>query len=195
VADEVMQHPNEDLGAAFSRLQASLRSYLRRRVSDATLVEDLLQETFLKALTSKRAGRQIDNLSGWLFATARTTLVDHYRATSLPAEALDENMPESEPTDDLQLHTEVAHCLTVFIHELAPLYRDTLVATDLEGETMRSIAEQQAVTVSAIKSRAARGRAMLKEKLLQCCQVKMAAGLVTDYYRTAPSSCNGKCTK
>lgn len=188
-----MQHPNDDLGAAFSRLQQSLRSYLRRRVSDATLAEDLLQETFVKALTSKRAGRQIHNLSGWLFATARTTLVDHYRAIGYPTQELDEDMPGPEQTEDLRLHAEVASCLRMFITELPPLYRDILVATDLDGETMRSIAEKQAVSVSAIKSRAARGRAMLKKKLLACCHVEMASGLVSDYHRTSPSSCNGEC--
>lgn len=188
-----MQHPNDDLGTAFSRLQQSLRSYLRRRVSDATLAEDLLQETFVKALTSKRAGRQINNLSGWLFAAARTTLVDHYRAIGHPAQELDENMPELEQTEDLRLHAEAASCIKVFITELPPIYRDTLVATDLEGETMRSIAEKQAVSVSAIKSRAARGRAMLKEKILACCHVEMASGLVSDYHRISPSSCNGEC--
>jgi len=193
VAEGVMQHSNDDLSAAVSGLQQSLRSYLRRRVPDATLAEDLLQEVFVKALTSKRSGRRIDNLTGWLFAAARTTLVDHYRAIGHPTQELDENMPEPEQIEDLRLHTEVASCLKVFITELPPIYRDTLIATDLEGETMRSIAEKQGTSVSAIKSRAARGRAMLKEKLLECCHVEMAAGLVSDYRRTSPSRCKGKC--
>lgn len=184
-----MQHSNDDLSAAFLRLQQSLRSYLRRRVPDATLAEDLLQEIFVKALTSQRSGRRIDNLTGWLFAAARTTLADYYRAIGHPTQELDENMPEPEQVEDLRLHTEVASCLKVFINELPPIYRDTLVAAELEGETMRSIAERQGISESAIKSRASRGRAMLKEKLLECCHVEMTAGLVSDYHRTSPSHC------
>lgn len=192
VTDDMKQH-GEDLSTAFSRLQQSLRNYLRRRVSDVTQVDDLLQEIFVKALMSKRAGRQIDNLTAWLFAVARTTLVDHFRAEGHSGEQIDENIADIDETEDVQLHAEIASCLSGFIAELPPIYRDTLVATDLEGQTMRAIAEKQAVSVSAIKSRAARGRTMLKDKLLACCHVEMAAGLVSDYHHVSPLRCGGKC--
>lgn len=184
---------HDDLHASFSQLQHSLRSYLRRRLSDATLADDLLQDVFVKALAAKRAGRRIDNLTGWLFAAARTAVVDHYRANGRPMQQLDESLPNPEEVEDLQLHAEVARCLKVFITQLPPMYRDTLVAADLDGETMRSIAEKETVSVSTIKSRATRGRALLKEKLLECCEVEMANGVVTDYHRIPPSRCDGKC--
>ena len=193
VAKDMTAFSHDDLGTAFSQLQQSLRSYLRRRVSDETLAEDLLQEVFFKALTSKSAGRRIENLTGWLFAVARTQLVDHYRAKGYPTQELDESMSNPEDADDLRLHSEVASCLNVFIAQLPPIYRDTLVATDLGGETMHSIAAKQAVSVSAIKSRAARGRTMLKEKLLECCDVEMASGVVSDYRCNPPSRCDGEC--
>lgn len=188
-----MQHPNDDLADAFLRLQQSLRSYFRKRVSDATLAEDLLQDVFVKALTSKQTGRQIANVSGWLFTVARTTLIDHYRAVGHPTEVLDDYVAEPEEAEELQLHAQVARCVEMFIAELPPRYRETLVATDLEGERMRSLAEKQAVSVSAIKSRAARGRAMLKEKLLECCRVEMAAGWVSDCHRISSSNCKDDC--
>ncbi|WP_298211119.1 sigma-70 family RNA polymerase sigma factor [Acidovorax sp.] len=189
------QQSAEDLGAVFSRLQRSLRSYLRRRVSDAAQVEDLLQEVFVKALASKRAGRQINNMTGWIFAAARTTLVDYFRATGHPTQEIDENTPDINDSEDLQLHAEVASCLRVLLAELPAIYQDTLAATDFEGETMRSVAARQAVSVSAIKSRAARGRALLKEKLIACCHVEMTHGLVSDYRRNSPSHCSGTCAQ
>jgi len=186
------QQSSEDLGVAFARLRQSLRSYLRRRIPDATPVEDLLQDIFVKALVSERAGRRIENLTGFLYAAARTTLVDYFRATSQATQELDEKILERE-VDDLHLHEEISNCLAPFMAELPPIYRDTLIATDLRGETMRSLAEKQAVSVSAIKSRAVRARAMLREKLLACCRVEMTDGLVSDYHRISPSSCRGNC--
>jgi DNA-directed RNA polymerase specialized sigma24 family protein len=53
--------PIEDLGDAFGSLQQSLRSYLRRRLHDPVQAEDLLQDIFVKGLTSERAGRRINN--------------------------------------------------------------------------------------------------------------------------------------
>lgn len=188
--------PREDVGAAFARLQQGLRSYLRRRLRDPTQAEDLLQDVFVKALASQRAGRRIDNFTGWLYAAARTTLVDHYRATGATMQALDEQLPEVQ-AEDFSLHQELARCLRPFVEQLAPIYRDTLIATEFEGHTLRSLAAKHKVSVSAMKSRAARGRAMLKEKVLACCRVEIADGMVSDYHRISPSPtpsrCGGKC--
>jgi RNA polymerase sigma-70 factor, ECF subfamily len=192
VADASVHRPIEDLGDAFGSLQQSLRSYLRRRLHDPVQAEDLLQDIFVKALTSERAGRRINNPAGWLYAAARTTLIDHYRATGTPIEALDDNIPNPE-VDDLQLHQELSLCLRPFIEQLAPIYRDTLIASDILGETMQSLANKQEVSVSAIKSRAVRARTMLKEALLRCCGVETVNGVVTDYQRVSPPECGGKC--
>ena len=192
-APNMPRKSSENLGDAFVRLQQSLRSYLRRRLHDSAQAEDLLQDIFVKAVASERAGRRVENLTGWLYTAARTTLVDHYRAAGKPMEMLDDNIPNFEAEDDLQVHRELAVCMVPFVDQLAPLYRDTLVATDIEGETMRSLAEKQKVSVSAIKSRAARARVMLKESVLACCHVEMSDGIVSDYHRIPPSRCGGKC--
>lgn len=182
-----------DLGAAFARLQHGLRSYLRGRGVDAALAEDLLQEAFVKALASRRASRQIDNFNGWLFAAIRTTLIDHYRAQRHHIQELDDTLATAEDGEDQRLHEELATCLPALIAELPAIYRDTLKATDLEGKTLRSIAEAQSLSVSAIKSRAARGRLMLKEKLLDCCQVEVSDGLVSHYRCNSYPRCKGSC--
>jgi len=187
-----MQQPSDDLGAVFSRLQQSLRSYLRGRIPDITEAEDLLQEIFVKTLVSERKGHRIKNITGWLYAAARTAVFDYYRATGKPMQELDENIPERE-VEDLRLHQEISSCLKKFIEELPPIYRETLIATDLQNETVKSFAEKQSVSVSAIKSRVVRARAMLRKKLLECCQVEMVDGLVSDYSRTSLSRCGGKC--
>ena len=187
-----MNPTTEDLGAVFARLRQSLHSYLRRRIPDPTQAEDLLHDVFVKALASQQAGRRIENLTGWLYAAARTTLADHYRATGTPMEMLDDDMPSAE-VDDLRMHQELSSCLRPFVEQLAPIYRETLIATDFQGETMRSLAEKQKVSVSAVKSRVVRARAMLKEKLLACCHVEMADALVSDFHRISSSNCDGKC--
>ncbi len=179
---------NTAVGEAFARLQERLRSYLLKHVSDRALAEDLLQDVFVKALRFERSGRRIENWSGWLYATARTTLIDHYRASGRTLVELDENTPNDD-ADDTRLHQEIAACMAMFVEQLPAMYRDTLVATDLQGQTMRVVAEQQGVSVSAIKSRAVRGRAMLKDQLLACCHVEMTDGLVSDYHPRERPSC------
>jgi RNA polymerase sigma-70 factor (ECF subfamily) len=183
----------DDLGAAFSRLRQSLRSYLRRRVSDPAQAEDLLQDVFVKALASQQAGRRFDNLTGWLYAAARTTVADYYRSAGVSMEELDDETPNVE-LDDMRMHQALSSCLRPFVDQLAPRYREALIATDFEGETMRSFAEKQGVSVSAIKSRVVRARAMLKDKVLACCHVEITDATVSDYHRISSSNCGGKCT-
>jgi RNA polymerase sigma-70 factor (ECF subfamily) len=91
------------------------------------------------------------------------------------------------------MHQELSLCLRPFIEKLAPLYRDTLIATEFRGATMRSLAEAQGVSVSAIKSRAARARAMLRDALLACCSVEIEDGLVSDFRKIDSTGCGVKC--
>lgn len=174
---------SEDLGAAFAALRGSLRNYLRRRVSDPVLVEDLIQDVFVKASAAISANRAPKNLTGWLYAAARTTLVDYYRSARPEAVELDENLPDTQSASDGLLHQELALCLRPLARQLPAIYRDTLLATDFDGKSMQSLADEQRLSLSAIKSRASRARFMLKAKLLDCCHVEMAGGLVADYHR------------
>lgn len=185
---------SEDLGAAFAALQTSLRNYLRRRVSDPMLVEDLISDVFVKASAAISANRAPNNLTGWLYAAARTTVVDYYRSTRPDTVELDENLPDTQHANDELLHQELAMCLRPLVQQLPAIYRDTLLATDFEGKTMQTLANEQGLSLSAIKSRTSRARFMLKEKLLDCCHMEMSGGLVTDYHhRSSSPPCRGGC--
>lgn len=180
---------SEDLGATFATLQKSLRNYLRRQVDDPFIAEDLVQDVFVKALAAINSNRVPSNLTGWLYTVARTTVVDYYRAKRLDVTELDENLPVIQQANDELLNQELATCLKPLILQLPAIYRDTLLATDFDGQTMLSLAEKQGLSLSAIKSRTSRARAMLREKLLKCCHVELSGGIVTDYRRRSSSSC------
>jgi len=180
------------VGEAFAQLRERLHGYLRSRLSDPSQADDLLHDVFVKALSTLQAGRRIDNLGAWLFTATRTTLADFYRARGAPTVELDDTLPADDAAEE-RLHQELAACLRPMIERLPPLYRDTLIATDLDGRSMRAVAEAEGRSVSAIKSRAARGRAMVKAELLDCCTVETQDGWVTDYRRRATTNGGGEC--
>jgi RNA polymerase sigma-70 factor (ECF subfamily) len=177
----------EDLGSRFAGVRGSLLGYLRRRVGDPVVAEDLLQDVFVKALVAIDAGRAPTRLQAWLYAAARTTAIDYYRtARRGRPEPLPEDLADTPPDEEARMRRELAACLRPFTEELPPIYRDTLIATDLEGRKMRRLAEEEGVSVSAIKSRASRARAMLREKLIECCRIEISGGVITDYLRRTP---------
>lgn len=181
-----------DLEADFGALRASLAKYLRRWVSDPALVDDLVQDVFVKASVAISANRAPSNLAGWLHAAARTTVADHYRSAKLDAIEVDENLPDKQPGNDELLHQELAACLRPLAHQLPEIYRDTLLATDFDGKTMQALANELGLSVSAIKSRASRARSMLRAKVLDCCHVELSGGVVTDFHQRMPEGSEGE---
>lgn len=182
------------LSASFTALRHALLAYLRKQVSDASTAEDLLQEVFLKAIAAGQKGESPHNLTGWLYAVARNTVVDFYRSKR-PSEALHEDFPAEGASDEL-LREELSACLRPLAQKIPAIYRDTLMATDFDGRTMQSLAAEWNLSVSAIKSRASRGRGLLKERLLACCHVELSAdGAVADYHVRSSATCRegGEC--
>ena len=179
--------PQHDLATQYQVLRRGLLSYLRKQVTDPAVAEDLLHEIFLKALAANQQGTSATNLSAWLYTIARNTVIDFYRAKRPMAE-LPENLAEADPADNLS-EQALAECLRPLIEQLPRLYRDTLLAADLQHKTLQSLATELNVSLSALKSRASRGRKMLKEKLLACCAVEVStAGQVVDFHPRQPNS-------
>lgn len=57
-----------------------LQRYIYQKVGDMPLAEDLTSTVFLKALRWLREDQSDESARGWLYATARTTIVDHWQA-------------------------------------------------------------------------------------------------------------------
>ena len=109
------------------------------------------------------------NLTGWLYAIATNSVIDCYRAKR-PTDPQPEDL-STPASDDKVAEQDVARCIKPLTESLLPLYRATVLATGFEGLTLQVIADRERVPLSAIKSRASRGRQMLKQSLLRCCQL------------------------
>ena len=61
---------------------------------------------------------------------------------------------------------------------------------DIEGLSMKEVAEELNISVSGAKSRVQRGRKMIKEIILKCCEVNTDKyGNIVDY---EPHNCNNE---
>jgi|SRR5579883_424757 RNA polymerase sigma factor (sigma-70 family) len=58
---------------------ADLQRFIAQKIGDATLAEDLTSIVFLKALRWLREDQRPKSVRGWLYATARTTIIDHWQ--------------------------------------------------------------------------------------------------------------------
>src|SRR5215469_210957 len=70
------------LAEMYRAYAAELQRFISNKIGDPTVAEDLTSTVFLKALRWLREDQSTANVRGWLYATARTTIVDHWQAQS-----------------------------------------------------------------------------------------------------------------
>ncbi|UYG05535.1 RNA polymerase sigma factor SigZ [Halomonas sp. LR3S48] len=167
----VSANHEQDQRLLWQAFRTELLRFVSRRVADESVAEDIVHDVLIKAFSHRDELRDGSRLRAWLYQITRNALVDHYRAYKplepLPAE-LDE---QSEP--DERAEAELALCLRPLMGKLPEKYREALLTTTEAGLTQKQYASQKGLSISAAKSRVQRGRALLREALVQCCRVEM----------------------
>lgn len=156
---------------AVTELAARLRGFIRRRVRDDATADDLAQETLLKVYRSRSALRDGQRLEAWLFRIARTTLIDFYRRQR-PREELPANLADPGRDEVDEVTAAMSRSLRRFLRELPEAYREPVRLAELEGLPLAKIALRLDLSLTAVKSRVRRGRAMLRRKLQECCRLE-----------------------
>lgn len=161
------------VAAAWQAHEGELRAYLRHRVADPSLADDVLQDVFVKALRQGPGFCTLDHPRAWLFQVARNALVDRAR-TAHPHESFTDELAESLPQDAQPMAPvdALAGCLARTMAELPDDDQHILRACDLEGQTQRAYAQAHGLSLPATKSRLLRARQRLRERLTCVCRVR-----------------------
>lgn len=169
--------------AIWTRLSADLLRFIRRRVADDHVADDLLQETFLRVHRNVGTLREGDRVAAWVYRIARNAVLDHHRRAANPAVALGDTDPADEPDDPgCSLRCRGAGWLHEMIRSLPDGYREAVELAEVEGLPQQAVADRLGLSLSGAKSRVQRGRVMLKEALDRCCRFEFdARGNLTDY--------------
>jgi RNA polymerase sigma-70 factor (ECF subfamily) len=182
---------NVTLEEIWTQFSTRLRFFIRGRVRDDASADDILQTVFMKIQQRLDSLRGAEKLESWIYQIARNAIVDHYR-TSRPTEELTDDVPQ---TVQLSVdHAEDEPLLASFrrmITELPQPYREAIQISELEGISQVELATRLGISVSGAKSRVQRGRAMLKEMLLECCRFEFdRRGGIVECKPRATASCN-----
>ncbi len=164
-----------------------LHTFVGRRVSDPSDVEDILQDIFVKIHTRMNTLRDEDRLAAWLYQIARNSIADYYRARR-ESRTIAQTVPAESGPDESDAIVQMATGLSHIVETLPDKYRQPLQLSELEGLPHREIAQRLGVSLSAVKSRVQRGRKLLRATLLACCHFELDhRGKPMDY--APPSDC------
>jgi RNA polymerase sigma-70 factor (ECF subfamily) len=171
--------------AVWDRFRAGLWAFFRARVRDEATADDLLQDTFLRVhrRPPELAGDE-GRLGAWLFGVARNVVADHYRSNGPSHAHMPENVPTAEPDETGGAATEARGWLAGFVSGLPETYREAVRLSELEGRPHAEVADRLGLSLTAVKSRVRRGRALVKRDLEDCCRFEVdRRGNVMSYER------------
>jgi RNA polymerase sigma-70 factor (ECF subfamily) len=160
-------YTNCDVPAVWQEHKDALLNYIRKRVKDEALAEDLLQETLLKLyhFCMNRSG--VSNIRSWLFQIAHNNIVDHYRKVKTYTSG--EQLEEVAAEDENLAFRDALNYILPMLSFLPEHYAEPLRMADVEGMKQAAIAEKLGLSLTATKSRIQRARQLLKAEFVTCC--------------------------
>lgn len=173
------------LRAAFEEqalpLLDQLYGHAMRMTRNPADAQDLVQETFAKALGAFRSFKQGTNIRAWLYRIQTNLFINEYRkAQRAPYPNALEDLEdwqlsgaESYTADDTASRSAEAEALDHLpsnavkdaLAELPDHFRMAVLLADVEGFAYKEIADMMGTPVGTVMSRLHRGRKVLRDKL------------------------------
>jgi RNA polymerase sigma factor (sigma-70 family) len=151
----------------------ALYNFARWLARDSNDAEDLVQETYLKALRSFASFQSGTNFRAWIFRILRNNFlssrsrVERRMTVAIDSEeeepelAVDTETPETILTDRFN-----SQLVQRAIDDLPARYRETLLLCEVEEMSYQEIAEILSIPIGTVMSRLARARKSVRESLL-----------------------------
>jgi RNA polymerase sigma-70 factor, ECF subfamily len=194
-----MKPPTGTEPPAFEQeLLASIEAVHRfalRLARDATAAEDLVQETYLRALAHRDQYTPGSNCRAWLFTICRNAFVkgamrdarevatDDAELEAMGAAALHGAVAASDPSGAVFERTDVDDAVRKALDKLPDAYRMVVALVDIEDQSYEAVADILGIPVGTVRSRLFRGRRLMQQDLLA---YAMDAGLLPMHLESKP---------
>ncbi|MBK7595304.1 MAG: sigma-70 family RNA polymerase sigma factor [Gemmatimonadetes bacterium] len=150
--------------------------YSRYLAKDPTDAEDLVQETFLRALRGWHTFAAGTDCRRWLFTICRNSFIQRVQSKrpvaydtpeleALAAAAVADGVVSSG-MGHVFGQVDLADAIQEALLELSEDFREAVVLVDLKGMSYQDAAQILDVPVGTVRSRLFRGRRLLQERLL-----------------------------
>ncbi|MGN7613754.1 RNA polymerase sigma factor RpoE [Magnetococcales bacterium HHB-1] len=175
LVDKVKSGDSRAFELLVRKYQGRVAAVISRSVSDATKVQDLTQEAFIKAFRALPKFRGDSAFYTWLYRIAVNTAKNHLMASGrgLPisdvelenAEGLAPQLRDNETPERAVLRSELMENLDRIIQGLSPAMREAVTLRDVKGLTYEEIAEKVGCPIGTVRSRIFRGRQEIVDRL------------------------------
>ena len=155
--------PAREMGveSAFKTCEMALKRYLARYLHRREDIEDMVQETYLRAHKATQK-RWVEYPKAYLFKVARTVALSELSKKMQQLTDYLEEIPAEEPGSDSSIDEELIaeQRLSLYcdaVAELPPQCRRVFLMRKVQGMSHKEIAEELAITTSAVERNITRG--------------------------------------
>ncbi len=162
---------DSEAAAIIESYESELSGFIRSRVARSEDAEDILQDVWLGFSRTLRQS-DIGQPAAWLYRAARNRIIDQYRrrSTDWLEEYLDEDADgvwiDAEDPESLLYQEEFWEAFYEAVDSLPEKQRLVFLLNELEGITLREIAERQGEPLKTIISRKGYAVRQLRERLV-----------------------------
>jgi RNA polymerase sigma factor (sigma-70 family) len=147
----------------------SLYNFARWLAQNQNDAEDLVQETYLKALRSFSSFEPGTNFRAWIFQILKNTFLGSCskleRRMTLAVASEEELPPTSATPESLLIGRTDIDAVRCAIEQLPAIFREVILLCDVEDASYREIAEILSIPIGTVMSRLARARKMVRDSL------------------------------
>ncbi len=164
-----------DLEQIYREYYPAIQRYLIRFVGQKE-AEDLAQEVFIKAGQSLDSFRNEAQVSTWLYRIATNAAIDRMRQPNFRRETVlsqlnPELAGEGQSMENDAMRRATNECIRGMIEDLPQTYRQLMILSELQEMSNQQIADVLGLSLNVVKVRLHRGKAKLKQKMLEYCQL------------------------
>lgn len=157
-----------ELLALAEALRPELHRYCARLTGSVIDGEDVVQDTFARALIAVDGMQELPPLRAWLFRVAHNRALDLLRSRAIrsaePIEAAHNVADQATPDPvEILMRQEAVRTAVSRFAQLPLAQRSVIILKDILDEPLAEIATLLNLSVDAVKAHLARGRARLRE--------------------------------
>lgn len=155
-----------------NQLSQDLKPFALRLTKDHEDANDLMQETFLKAVTNKDKFKEGTNLKAWLYTIMKNTFITNYQRLVRRNTFIDttDNLhyinSKEHTTDNLAYAAFTMEDIQKALHSLDDTYQKPFIM-HFRGFKYHEIAEKLHIPIGTVKNRIHIARKKLKQQLTQ----------------------------
>lgn len=169
IAIQVQQGDSESFGLLMERYQQKITRYARKFLfKNEEDIEDIVQETFIKAYTNIRGFDSKRRFSPWMYRIAHNDFINaakkrgREKISYLDLDVIFPQPISSESTDADLVRKEMRELLERCLGQLKSKYREPLVLYYFEEMSYKEISDILQIPISTVGVRLTRGKLIMK---------------------------------